>query len=405
MAGGLPRNPGAQGPPRAARSGTRRRLVLNYLSYALLASVRVLAWGRRRRWDVAFVFEISPVTQIFPAVLLQRLAGIPFAVWVQDLWPESVTASGLVRSPALVGMIRRMSSWLYTRADLLLGSSRGFLPRLRALGARPERLGYLPNWAEDVFEEGGRPSPGREPWEGGFPIMFAGNLGRVQGLETVLDAATLLRDESDVRWILVGDGSLLGWLQDEIARRKLSGCVFLVGRRPLSDMPGLFAKAGALLVSLTADDVVSLTIPSKLQTYLAAGRPVLGSIDGEAGRVISESGAGLASPAGDAAGLAENAMRLARMSSDDLASLGARGRDVLLPAFRSGRVPRYGGAAIVRPGSTGAMNAGRSRHRCEWLRGQSPREQARRRWMAGPGRLSRAIPGSSRAGSRPGRRG
>ena len=313
--------------PLVPRGGGRAwRLVLNYASYAVLASARVLGWGRQARWDAAFVFEISPVTQIFPALALRALQGVPTAVWVQDLWPESVTASGLVRSPALVAPVRSLSRWLYTRSDLLLGSSAAFLPRLEALGVKREMLGYLPNWAEDIFDTPlAAPQP-PEPWEGGFPVMFAGNMGRVQGLETVLEAADLLRDDPEVRWVLVGDGSLHAWLREESRRRGLEGKVHLVGRRPLSDMPGLFARAGAMLVSLAPDEVVSLTIPSKLQTYLAAGRPILGSIDGEASRVIAESGAGFTSAAGDAAALAANVRRMARMPAGERDALGARGR-------------------------------------------------------------------------------
>jgi len=310
--------------PRGA--GRAWKLALNYLSYAFLAAARVLGWGPRRRWDAAFVFEISPITQIFPALVLRALQGVPVAVWVQDLWPESVTASGLVRSPALVAPIRSLSRWLYGRSDLLLGSSAAFLPRLEALGVPRERLGYLPNWAEDIFEGASVPERASEPWEAGFPVVFAGNLGRVQGLETVLEAADLLRDDPEVRWVLAGDGSLQGWLAEEIRRRGLEGKVHLLGRRPMAEMPGLFARAGALLVSLAPDEVVSLTIPSKLQTYLAAGRPVVGCIDGEAARVIEESGAGLASPAGDAAALAANVRRMARLSAAERAVLGERGR-------------------------------------------------------------------------------
>ncbi len=310
--------------PRGA--GRAWKLALNYLSYAFLAAARVLGWGTRRRWDAAFVFEISPITQIFPAIVLRMLQGVPFAVWVQDLWPESVTASGLVRSPALIAPVRSLSRWLYGRADLLLGSSAAFLPRLEALGVRHERLGYLPNWAEEIFESATTPARAGEPWEGGFPVVFAGNLGRVQGLETVLDAAELLRDDAEVRWVLAGDGSLQGWLEEESRRRGLEAKVFLLGRRPLSEMPGLFARAGALLVSLAPDEVVSLTIPSKLQTYMATGRPVVGCIDGEAARVIEESGGGLASRAGDPAALAANVRRLARMSATDRADMGERGR-------------------------------------------------------------------------------
>jgi glycosyltransferase involved in cell wall biosynthesis len=311
------------------------RLALNYASYAALATLRLLRRGRRR-WDVALVYEISPVTQILPAVALRRLDKTPFAVWVQDLWPESVTASGLVRSRWVVEVIRRLSRWLYTRADLLLGSSEAFLPRLAAMGVRPDRLGYLPNWAEEAYTGPPGAAPELVPWEGGFTVMFAGNLGRVQGLETVLDAAEILRGEPGVRWVLVGDGSHRGWIEEQCVRRGLSGCVHLLGRRPVADMPGLFARAGAMLVSLKPDEVVSLTIPAKLQTYLAAGRPVLGSIDGEAARVIEASGAGFSARAGDAEGLAANVMRLMRMAPEDRAQLGVRGREYCARHFGRG---------------------------------------------------------------------
>jgi len=305
--------------------GRAWNFVLNYASYAVLASLRVLGLARRR-WDVTFLFVGSPVTAILPALVLRRFWRVPSVLWVLDLWPESVTASGMVRSPFLIGAIRRISSWLYRSADLVLGSSEAFAPRLKALGVAPHRIGYLPGWAEDSYaipvEAGGAP----EPWEGGFVVMFAGNLGRVQGLETVLDAAEHLRTEPAVRWVLVGDGALRSWLEEEVKRRKLGERVFLVGRHPVSAMPALFAKASAMLVSLKPDEIMSLTVPGKLQTYMAAGRPVLGSIDGEAARVIAESGAGFVSAAGDAAGLAENVTRMLGMPPGEQALLGERGR-------------------------------------------------------------------------------
>lgn len=305
--------------------GRAWKLALNYASYAALASLRVLGLGRQR-WDVAFLFVGSPVTAILPAVVLRRAWRVPSVLWVLDLWPESVTASGLVLSPFLIGAIRRLSSWLYRSADLVLGSSEAFAPRLQALGVKPERIGYLPGWAEDSYAAPVDVRHASEPWKGGFTVMFAGNLGRVQGLETALDAAERLRDEPAVRFVLVGDGALRPWLEEEVKRRGLEGRVFLIGRHPVSDMPALFARASAMLVSLKPDEIMSLTVPGKLQTYMAAGRPVLGSIDGEAARVIVESGAGFVSSAGDAAGLAENVLRMLRMPAQDRERLGECGR-------------------------------------------------------------------------------
>lgn len=305
--------------------GRALRLILNYASYAVLACARVVTVGRRE-WDVALVFGLSPITLVLPAIALKKLHGVPYVHWVLDLWPESVTASGLVRNRFVVAAIRRLSSWIYRSAALVLGSSEAFAPRLQALGVSPDRLGYLPSWAEDTYSASVDPVAASHPWEGGFTVMFAGNLGRVQALDTLLDAAERLRDDSEVRWVLVGDGSLRPWLEQEVLRRRLEGRVFLIGRHPVSAMPDLFARADAMLVSLKPDEIISLTIPGKLQTYLAAGRPVLGSIDGEAARVIEASGAGLVSAAGDAAGLAANVLRMRRMSPDERKELGERGR-------------------------------------------------------------------------------
>jgi glycosyltransferase involved in cell wall biosynthesis len=260
----------------------------------------------------------------------------------------------MVRSPLLVGAIRRLSSWLYRSADMLLGASRAFAPRLRALGVPPDRLAYLPNWAEESYADPVPTESPSEPWEGGFTVMFAGNLGRVQGLETALDAAARLGAGSPVRWVLVGDGSLRAWLEAEVRRRHLGDRVFLVGRHPVSAMPAFFAKADAMLVSLKPDDVISLTVPAKLQTYMAAGRPVLGSIDGEAARVIAESGAGLASRAGDAEALAANVNRMLRMSPEERKRMGELGR-----AYCRARFDRNGCLDSVEAALTRVANRAR----------------------------------------------
>jgi glycosyltransferase involved in cell wall biosynthesis len=307
--------------------GGALRLALNYASFATSAAVKALSLGRRR-WDVVFVFQLTPVTAIFPAAVIRALYRTPVAIWVQDLWPESVVSTGIGRSRPIYAVARAISAWLYRRCDRVMGTSRAFQPRLEALGVAADRFEHLPQWAEDFFEDGESKEasvpPG--PWSEGFPLMFAGNLGRVQGLETLMRAAELLRDEDDIRWVFVGDGSRRQWLQDEIARRGLEQKVFLLGPHPARAMPALFARAGAMLVSLKHDETMALTLPAKVQSYLAAGRPIVGSIDGEAARVIEESGAGWAAPADDAGGLAEIVKRMRSLPRAELDAMGARAR-------------------------------------------------------------------------------
>jgi glycosyltransferase involved in cell wall biosynthesis len=307
-------------------NGGAVRLVLGYLCYPLSAALRALTM-LGHRWDVVFVMQLSPVTVIFPAALVAWLKRIPLVAWSQDLWPESVASAGFARSRAGSGAVRALSGWLYHRCDRLLASSRAFLPRLAALGVPQQRLGYLPQWAEETFTgTPAAPSDPGEEWSKGFPVMFAGNLGRVQALDTILDAAELLRDERELRWVFLGDGVLSEWMAAEAKRRGLADCVFLLGRKPVKEVPAYLAKAAAMLVSLKPDDTMSLTVPAKVQSYLAAGRPIIGSLDGEGARVIAESGSGWSAPAGDAKALAALVARMMGLTAAERAELGRRGQ-------------------------------------------------------------------------------
>jgi colanic acid biosynthesis glycosyl transferase WcaI len=307
-------------------NGRAWRLALNYASYALLGSL----WARSRRasWDAVLVFQPSPATTIIPALAARR-AGVPVVTWILDLWPDTLESTGMVRNAFLVRAISALSAWLYRRCDHVLGQSPAYTPRLEELGVAPERIGYLPSWAEELYEAPPAPASRgatQEPWERGFSVMFAGNLGRVQALDVVLDAAERLRDRTECHWVFVGDGAQRGWLEAEVERRRLAHCVHLVGRRPVEEMPSWFARASAMLVSLKREPILAMTIPGKIQSYLAAGAPIIGSLDGEGARVITESGAGFASPAEDAAALAASVDRMMSLAPQDRAELGKRGR-------------------------------------------------------------------------------
>ena len=245
--------------------------------------------------------------------------------------------------------------------------------------------------------------------------MFAGNIGRVQGLETVLAAADLLRDDPEVRWVLVGDGSLHPWLG-----RSRGGAASGAGLP--RGAPAALRHAGPLRAGgRHARDPRTrrrrlLTIPSKLQTYLAAGRPVLGSIDGEAARVIVESGAGFASPAGDAAGLAANVRRIARMPPGTAPPGRARSRPTAgFTSAGTSASPRWSGPRSRNATGRGDDDAPCARHRGNRVRGAATRPPPRRRRLDGcllgsrPTRGASAVKSSaspsSSATSGPGRNG
>lgn len=309
-------------------------LLLNYLSFVVAATVLGPIKLRSTPFDCIFVFEPSPVTVGIPAILLRRLRRVPMAFWVQDLWPETLSAIGAVTSPRWLALIGRLVRFIYNRCDLILAQSRSFVPRIAGNCDHPERIVYFPNWAEPIY--GARDqtaAPEVPPAHGKFTVMFAGNIGDAQDFPAILEAAEQLRDRPDVRWVLVGDGRASDWVASEIERRDLGGAVLMLGRFAVERMPSFFRCADALLVSLKADPVLSSTIPAKLQTYLAAGVPVLAMMNGEGAALVQQAAAGLVCSAGDAKGLADAVVQLASLTPDERAAMGARGRDLATAEF------------------------------------------------------------------------
>lgn len=309
------------------RGTSKATLLLNYLSYAVRATVFGLRYLRQERFDATFVFQTSPVTVGLPAVAFRRAFGWPIVFWVLDQWPETLSAVGVVRSPWLLGLVGRLVSFIYARCDLVLAPSRSLVRRIAAYCAHPERVDYFPNWTEEVYErEGVVPAPEVAGKTGSFSIMFAGNIGEAQDFPAVLDAAEKLKGIAEVRWLIVGDGRAAEWVRQEVARRGLEETFILLGRYPAARMPSFYEHADALLVSLKPDPVFAMMVPGKVQSYLATGRPVIGMLDGEGAAVIGDAGAGLTCAAGDSDGLVENVLRMAAMTHAERAALGARGR-------------------------------------------------------------------------------
>lgn len=317
------------------------RLVLNYWSFVFWGTLLGPWLLRGRSFDAIFVFETSPVTSALPALLLRRLKRAPLAMWVLDLWPDTLSAVGVVRSPRLLGWVGQLVRFIYKRCDRILAQSQAFFPAIERWSDGRDRVRYLPAWAEAVFE--GDPTlaevaPELAPYRDGFNVMFAGNMGEAQDFPAILDAAENLRERSDIRWLIVGDGRMTDCVRSEIARRGLGDRVVLLGRHPLERMPSFFAGADALLVSLRAEPIFAMTIPGKVQTYLAAGKPVLGMLDGEGARVIREAKAGLVCPAGDGRALAHQVETLAALGAAEREQMGIQGQRYCRQEFDRDRI-------------------------------------------------------------------
>ncbi|MCZ4306882.1 glycosyltransferase family 4 protein [Zoogloeaceae bacterium G21618-S1] len=314
--------------PRGIKSGLR--LAVNYLSFLVSASLLGPWMLRGRQFDAVFVYAPSPLLQALPAVLLSWWKRAPLVVWVQDLWPESLSATGFVRNKRILGLVGSVVRYIYRRTDLILIPSEAFREPVQRLTSSKGRITYYPNAFVEEPVEASTPSPALSALlaeiAASSSVVFAGNLGTAQSLETMLDAAERVAERGHpVRFFIVGSGSLSGWLAEEVARRGLTN-VLLPGRFPSSAMMSIYASATALLVSLRDEPIFAQTIPSKVQGYLAAGKPIIASLNGEGARVVVEAKAGVACPAGDSEALAEAVVHICRLDDDARREMGENGR-------------------------------------------------------------------------------
>lgn len=297
------------------------RLALNYLSFVLLGLIYAPILLRKKSYDVIFVYAPSPIFQVIPASFIGWLKKIPVVLWVQDLWPQSASATGHIQSPLLLKLLEKAVAFSYRHTDLLLAQSHGFIPHIEQLNHTAVPVKYLPNSVDDSFllpSYKNQEIPNEPEY---FDIVFAGNIGSAQSIETIVAAAEKLVSYPKIRFLIYGRGSKLSWLETAIIDKKLQNVV-LCGQRSLDEMPALLQQSSALLVTLAKEPIFSLTIPSKLQAYLAAGKPIIASLDGEGARIVEEAKAGLTTPAEDVHRLVEAVIKLYHTSAEELIDMG-----------------------------------------------------------------------------------
>ncbi|MGC4099093.1 MAG: glycosyltransferase family 4 protein [Nitrospira sp.] len=318
-------------------NGGSLQLFGNFCSFALSACL-FGPWRCRDIYDVILVFEPSPVTVGIPAVLLKKLRGTPILFWVQDLWPESLSATGATDSKWILRPVESLVRWIYRHCDKILVQSEAFMEPIERLGVKREKIAYFPNSAEAFY----RPFSLEEETSEydklprGFRVMFGGNIGKAQGFETIVGAAELLKDRTDIHWIIVGDGRMLSWVRDEVRRRSLDQTVHLLGRFAAEEMPRYFALADVLLVTLRSQPIFSLTIPAKVQSYLACGKPIIATLEGEGARIIQEAGAGLTAKPEDSRALADTVLAMYRTPAETRMMMGRNGRVYFETHFERG---------------------------------------------------------------------
>lgn len=301
------------------------RLALNYLSFVFFGNWYVRL--HKCDYDAILVYQLSPIVMAYPAILAKRKSHAKLALYVQDLWPESVSATTSLKGGLLMSLLNRMVKKIYSKSDTIFVQSLAFKESIGEKGDFVNKIEYAPNWAEDVFVENVdiESFKHKELLPEGFRVMFAGNIGEAQDFNSIINAAVLTKDNKEIKWVIVGDGRAKEKAEQRVRDENLKETVCFLGRFPVNEMPGFFLNADVMLVSLKKEFIFSLTIPSKVQAYMASGKPILSMIDGEGKRIVEESGCGLTASAEDYTSLAKNVLDVYQMTKEDLLQMGENG--------------------------------------------------------------------------------
>lgn len=323
--------------PILPRGNNKITLMLNYFSYFIEALVYVLFLAISHKYDFVFVQQLSPVMMSAPGVLYKKLRKVPLYTWVLDLWPESLLAAGGINNRHILRFFDRFVKSEYKWSDKILTSSKSFDLSILKYGDYKDKIVYYPQWSDgnglntdctslsDILNEKGIDE---ETFfdKKNFKVMFAGAVGEAHGMECNLQAALLTKERKDIKWIIVGDGRRLPWVQQFVKEHGLEKTVLILGRFPSETMPLFFKKADVMLASLTDSPLFNLYAPAKISSYMASGRPIIASLNGEGAEIVKNAECGWHVAAGDAQSLAKLVVRLSEIDKETLAQKGASGR-------------------------------------------------------------------------------
>ena len=304
-------------------------LSLNCASFAIHSLFHIPKL-MRRNFDCILIYQLSPVSQALPGILLAKLRKIRCFTYVLDIWPESMFF--LLNMPeegkSLFRTISyKVSSFLYRGSDYFLTSSKGMRNKLTRFGIEDERISYLPNCSDDFPETSvNQELLAKLQLDGKFIIAFAGNIGRAQGIDQIIEAAKQTNDLPNLHWLIMGDGTEFNNIKALVDQYMLQERVTLTGWINAAELPQYLVISSALVVMLKKHEIFSLTVPSKMQTYLSAGKPILAWMDGEGAQVIEDSGAGYTSQALDIDSFCNNVRKLYALDEASRNRMGENGK-------------------------------------------------------------------------------
>jgi len=308
-------------------------LVLNYLSFVIAG----FFWKTftKMKADCVFIFEVSPMTQALPGIWFAKKRKVPCYLYVQDLWPENVEIVTGITNHKIIGGIGKMVDYIYKHCTHIFTTSNSFVTSIHQRGVPLEKLEYWPQYAEDFCQpfvekadEGAEENFIRSAEH--FQIMFTGNIGQAQGLDILLEVAKYLKANGlsqKYRFVIIGDGRYKSTLQEKVQEADVELMFSFIPQQPGEDIPRLLATGDVAFLCLTDSPLFTMTIPAKLQTYLACGMPILASVNGEAARIVVEAKAGMVSRPGNAKELADKIIQFSALHKDELRKMGEHSRE------------------------------------------------------------------------------
>jgi glycosyltransferase involved in cell wall biosynthesis len=308
-------------------SGKGIHLFFNYISFAIFSSIKAL-FLKEKKPDLIFVYEPSPVTVGIPAIVAKNKFGnVPIFFWVQDLWPDSLKDTGAFNNKYILKLADKFTRYIYNNSKIILVQSEAFIDYIIKQGVSSNKIKYFPNPTENFYNVVKINEEYSNLLPKGFNLIFAGNIGEAQSFDTLIDAAVKLKELNyPIYWNILGDGRAKNNLEQKITKLNLTDNFIFKGSFNSEEMPLFFACADGLIVSLKKSKIFSLTIPAKVQSYLACGRPIIGSIDGEGARIINDAWAGYVSPSEDVDSLVINIIKLYNLTEEERARFGHNGR-------------------------------------------------------------------------------
>ena len=318
------------------REGKGFQLAINYLSWSFCASIHAFFLALFNKYDAIIVYGISPITQSIPAIIVKKIKKTPMYFWVLDLWPESLTYAGGVTNKYVLSFFTNIVKMTYTNSEKILISSQGFKQSILEKGNYKDKIIYFPNWAEEIFlNENHLSEIPKIP--DGFIVMFAGNIGEAQDFDNIMQCTLLLKENKDIKFVFIGDGRKRTWVDSFITKYYLQETVYTLGYFPIDAMPSLYKRADVMLLSLKNEPIFNLTVPAKLQTYMASGKPIVAMINGEGQNIIKDCNCGLAVNSGNYKKLAYSILTLKEKNIEEREKLGQNGQEYFLEHFKLDR--------------------------------------------------------------------